>query len=59
MQTFTFITTIKFECEQLIADIKQLNDWLKLSDQQLNKYLVINLNTADDKNDAAKKMLVN
>jgi hypothetical protein len=59
MQTFTYITTIKFDCEQLINDIKQLNDWLKLIDQQLNKYLVINLNTADEKNDAAKIMLVN
>jgi len=59
MQTFTFITTIKFECDLLIIDIKQLNDWLKLTDQQLNKYLVINLNTADEKHDAAKKMLVN
>jgi hypothetical protein len=58
MQTFTFITTIKFECEQLITDIKQINDWLKLTDQQLNKYLVINLSTAEEKNDAAKKMLV-
>lgn len=58
MQTFTFITTIKFDCEQLITDIKQLNDWLKLSDQQINKYLIINLGTADEKNDAAKKMLV-
>lgn len=59
MQTFTLISTIKFECEQLISDMKQLNDWLKISDHQLNKFLVINLNTADEKNDAAKKMLVN
>ncbi len=59
MQTFTFISGIKFECEQLINDIKQLNDWLKTSDQQLSKHLVINLSTADEKNDAAKKMLVN
>lgn len=59
MQTFNYITTVKFECEQLITDIKQLNDWLKLTDQQLNKYLILNLNTADEKNDAAKKMLVN
>ncbi|CAF5039947.1 unnamed protein product, partial [Rotaria sp. Silwood1] len=57
MQTFTFITTIKFECEQLITDIKQMNDWLKLTDQQLNKYLIINLSTAEEKNDAAKRML--
>ncbi|CAF4965383.1 unnamed protein product, partial [Rotaria sp. Silwood1] len=49
MQTFTFITTIKFECEQLITDIKQMNDWLKLTDQQLNKYLIINLSTAEEK----------
>jgi hypothetical protein len=34
-------------------------DWLKVSDQQLSKHLVINLSTADEKNDAAKKMLVN
>ncbi|CAM4782634.1 unnamed protein product, partial [Rotaria magnacalcarata] len=57
MQTFTYITTIKFECEQLVADIKQMNDWLKLTDQQLNKYLIINLSTAEEKNDAAKRML--
>jgi hypothetical protein len=59
MQTFTFINGIKFECEQLINDIKQMVDWLKVSDQQLSKHLVINLSTADEKNDAAKKMLVN
>ncbi|CAF3804026.1 unnamed protein product [Adineta steineri] len=55
-QTVTFITSIKLQCEQIIADIKQMNDWLKLTDQQLNKYLVINLNTAEDKNDAAKRL---
>ena len=58
MQTYTYATTIKFECEQLITDIKQMNDWLKLTDQHINKYLTINLNTAEEKNDAAKKMLV-
>jgi hypothetical protein len=58
MQTFTYITTIRFECEQLVTEIKQINDWLRLTDQQLNKYLVINLSTAEEKNDAAKKMLV-
>jgi hypothetical protein len=35
-----------------------MNDWLKLTDQQLNKYLMINLSTAEEKNDAAKRMLV-
>ena len=58
MQTFTLINGIKFECEQLMSDIKQLNDWLKMSDQQLSKHLVMNLSTADEKNEAAKKMLV-
>lgn len=58
MQSFTFITTIKFECEQLVTEIKQMNDWLKLTDQQINKYLIINLSTAEEKSDAAKRMLV-
>ena len=57
-QTAAFIITTKLQCEQLIEDIKQMNDWLKSIDQQLNKYLVINLSTADEKVEAAKRMRV-
>ncbi len=57
-QTVAFIAKTKFECEQLIADIKHMKDWLKLTEQQLNKYLVINLSTAEEKNEAANRMLV-
>jgi hypothetical protein len=35
-----------------------MKDWLKLTEQQLNKYLVINLCTAEEKNEAANRMLV-
>lgn len=58
MQTFMLMNTMKHECEQLTSDIKQVSDWLKSTDQQLNKYLLNNLNTADEKNDAVKKLLV-
>ena len=57
-QTFTQMTNMKHECEQLTSDIKQIYDWLKATDQQLNRFLLENLNTADEKNDAVKKLLV-
>ena len=49
---------MKHECEQLTNDIKQVHDWLKSTEQQLNKYVLSNLNTADEKNEATKKLLV-
>lgn len=57
-QTFTQMTNMKHECEQLTSDIKQIHDWLKTTDQQLNRFLLENLNTADEKNEAVKKLLV-
>ena len=57
-KTFKVISTLKSECDQLIGDVKQMNDWLKLTDQQLNKYLVVNLSTAEEKKEAAKRILV-
>jgi hypothetical protein len=57
-QSMAFITVIKVEREQLIVDVKQMNDWLRLTDQQLNKYSVANLSTAEDKKEAAKRITV-
>ncbi|CAF1673878.1 unnamed protein product, partial [Didymodactylos carnosus] len=54
-QTSNQIESLKYEYESLNIDIKKLNEWLKQT-EQYTKSLTI-LNTANDKNEAAKSLL--
>lgn len=58
LQSFTSINNLKFDCEQILSEMKKLNDWFKQLEQQFNRTLPIHLSSAEEKFDAAKKMLV-
>ena len=52
------IVRIKIDCEQFLDQMKLVDEWLKLTEQQLNRCSPMNLNSAEEKSDASKKLLV-
>ena len=58
LQTLTSLNNLKFDCEQILLDLKQMNEWLKTTEQQLNRYLPMHLHSQEEKSDASKRLLV-
>lgn len=59
LEILTTLNNFKFDCEQIFLDAKKLSEWTKSVEQELNRFLPMNLNSAEEKSSAAKKLLVN
>jgi len=57
-QTFAFMNSIQFDCEQLRNDLKQRLEWLKTTEQEFHRDFEKNFSTAEEKTDAARQLLV-